>query len=193
MDWRKGDRTAEGWSDQEAEERSRSSNDKFGELVLGDAKQFFKGLDALIGVPNHLDLEGSVKKEHESEIKFTTSNYHITTHPKQEWNLVFDKGKELDGGWKEENKSKIEMKKRPHIDLEELVKAENMAEEINMVLKSLSKCDQVQVTVEQVKAINLTPLEAGVLRMYTGKEMWKNEQRPMWYTITTHSSLIHYR
>jgi len=57
-----------------AEERSRSSNDKFGELVLGDAKQFFKGLDALIGVPNHLDLEGrNTKVKLNSPRRITTS------------------------------------------------------------------------------------------------------------------------
>ena len=52
---------------------------------------FYRGPEALIGVPNPRIFEGA-EKEHcdrsNASLQFTTSNYNITTRPKLEWEFV---------------------------------------------------------------------------------------------------------
>jgi hypothetical protein len=68
--------------------RRATESAKFGEMVAGGASAYFEGLTALVGRPNHLDLLGTMRKEHDDTTHFTTSNYDLTTTPKDEFALA---------------------------------------------------------------------------------------------------------
>ena len=140
---------------------SAGGNEKFGELVLGDAACYFAGLGALIGPPDHLDLGAAVKREHSSDTPFTAPNYKVETTPRAEWELVYGGPKQepLTGGV---NKNGESMKDRYGVDLEHMSRPDTIADLIN-------KADLgFRVTEAEVRPLGLTKDEIACLRMYTG-------------------------
>ena len=54
---------------------------------FGNLEMFHRGLNALIGLPA-IDLLGAMQLEHDDEAEFSTSNYHLNTSPRLEWEFV---------------------------------------------------------------------------------------------------------
>jgi hypothetical protein len=104
-----------------------------------------------------------VKKEHceteDSETEFTTTNYGVTTTPKQEWQFVFD----------DENSKDLRLTrgtlKGKDLGMREKISTAELKKQIIERMHSLSG---LVVSTEDIDAINLSQEEIGCLRLYTG-------------------------
>ena len=76
-------------------------------LSYGSLDTFFGGLEGIIGSPNP-NVQEAMEKEHtqrdDSDNKFTTSNYDLTTSSRMEWAFVYTPDQPPDGGFPIEQK-----------------------------------------------------------------------------------------
>ena len=76
-------------------------------LSYGSLETFFGGLEGIIGSPNP-NVQEAMEKEHtqrdDSDNKFTTSNYDLTTSSRMEWAFVYTPDQPPDGGFPIEQK-----------------------------------------------------------------------------------------
>lgn len=60
-----------------------------GLLAFGSFESFLHGLEGLVGKPDR-ELLVAMKREHDSDQEFTSSNYKVKTTPRLEFQFVFD-------------------------------------------------------------------------------------------------------
>ena len=153
----------------------RMDSTKFAdEMVAGEAKAYFDGLTALIGPPNHLDLLGTMRKEHEDDTSFTTSNYDITTTPRQEFLLAMGELKDIDslpGGRGQEMNPRYSLAKAMDMpNMWSLKDEEWLSQSPPLIVKAIVRADPAtKVTEDHVRLLKLTRPELLALRLYTGE------------------------
>ena len=163
----------------EKHERSNTSDTFYGKFSAGfigsfaDMSDFYGGLEDMIGecrkdlmramTEEHTAVQSGFGASHES---FTTSNYMVSTTPRDEWLFVVDPESvpDMDAGTDPATKKSRGTRQRLNID--DLY--DNAADLITKVFSQNKLFWQVTVTAEDLKEVKLLRVEVIALRLYTG-------------------------